>query len=282
MFRRGLLSIALLVCASLGVPGFAQTEEVTVPQAPALSELRPLVLEERVPRRWLHNNPDQYPLQPARWRRRVPRRCRTQGGYRQHCSGPRRIPQPQGPAADLAEHLGLGHRWTARWVMHKRPFEEWMAAVEHLDPRGRLTFPVPGGRMGRGFGRNRRGSISHRRHNGVDIGAPEGHPIVAARDGLVVYAGNELTGYGNIVILLHHEGYSTMYAHCRDATVFAGQYVGRGQTIAHVGDTGFAWAPHLHFEWRQRGWVRDPGRHFLPDENPLLPPVRRANEEGDS
>lgn len=277
MLRRGSLSLALLLCASVGLAQDGRE----APRAPALSDLEPLHLEERVPRRWLHNDPDAYPLQPARWRRRVPRRCRTQGGYRRFCSGDRRIPEPHGPAAELAEHLGLGHRWTARWLMHKRPFEEWLAAVEHLDPRGRLTFPVPGGRMGRGFGRNRRGSVRHRRHNGVDIGAPEGHPIVAARDGLVAYAGNELTGYGNVVILLHHEGYSTMYAHCRDTTVFAGQYVGRGQTIGHVGDTGFAWAPHLHFEWRQRGWVRDPARHFLPDDAPLLPP-RRGRAEGDS
>ncbi|MAQ18311.1 MAG: hypothetical protein CMN30_26380 [Sandaracinus sp.] len=249
------------------------------PSRPALADLAPLAIEERVPRQWLHNEPDRYPLRPARWRRRVPRECRTQGGYRDHCSGELRMPTPSGPAAALAEHLDLGGRMAARWLMHKRPFDEWLAAVEHLDPGPRLTFPVPGGRRGRGFGRNRRGSIAHRRHNGVDIGAPEGHPIVAAREGLVAYAGNELTGYGNVVILLHHEGYSTMYAHCVDLEVFAGQYVGRGQTIAHVGSTGFAWAPHLHFEWRQRGWVRDPGRHFLPDPHPLLPPLQSRGED---
>ena len=100
-------------------------------------------------------------------------------------------------------------------------------------------------------------------HRGVDIGGvDEGAPIRAARGGLVAYADNELTGYGNVVILLHHEGYSTFYAHCRALRVFAGQRVERGDVIAEVGMTGFAPAPHLHFEWRQRGWPRDPAPHF--------------------
>lgn len=273
------LLVASLATLALAVSGDAQeitsaeqveqvAEEMFVsPGAPELREAVPqdlnVVLEERVPQRWLHNQPDDYPLQPARWRRRMPRRCRTQGGYRDHCSGARRVPEPHGEAAALAERLGLGHRYTARYIMHKRPFDEWLAAVAHLDDTRRLEFPVPNGHMGRGFGRTRRGSLRNRRHNGVDIGAPEGNPIVAARDGLVVYSNNEITGYGNVVILLHGEGYSTFYAHCSATHVFAGQFVRRGQQIASIGDTGFAWAPHLHFEWRQRGWVRDPAPHFI-------------------
>ena len=259
--------------------GAADRAASAAPGSPPLSGLAPLVIAERVPRPWLHNDPDAYPLRPARWRRRLPRRCRTQGGYRDHCSGERRVAEPTAAADALARHLSLGQRFTARWLMQKRPFEEWMAAVDHLDGRSRLTFPVPGGRLGRGFGRNRRGSLSHRRHKGVDIGAPEGHAILAARDGLVAYSDNELTGYGNVVILLHHEGFTTMYAHCSETLVAAGEYVARGQPIARVGSTGFAWAPHLHFEWRQRGWVRNPARHFLRDPYPLLPPLRRARPE---
>jgi murein DD-endopeptidase MepM/ murein hydrolase activator NlpD len=287
LLRVGPLAALFLLAVPLAAQGptaegvrerAARPDSVEVPpRSPSLASLGRVVLEERVPRQWLHNDPDGYPLRPARWRRRLPRRCRTQGGYRRFCSGERHVPTPYGRAAALAEHLGLGHRWTAKWLMHKRPFDEWMAAVEHLSDRGRLTFPVPGGRLGRGFGRNRHGSLSHRRHNGVDIGAPEGHPILAARDGLVAYSDDELTGYGNVVILLHHEGYSTMYAHCSETLVFPGQYVARGQPIAKVGSTGFAWAPHLHFEWRQRGWVRNPARHFLDDPHPLLPPVRRRS-----
>ena len=72
------------------------------------------------------------------------------------------------------------------------------------------------------------------------------------------------------VLLLHREGFSTFYAHCVETLVFAGQYVRRGQPIARVGDTGFAWAPHLHFEWRQRGWPRMPGWIGSPDLVVLL------------
>lgn len=221
-------------------------------------------LAERVPARWLTEEADSYPLRPARWRRRMPRHCRTRGGYRAYCQGERRVPEPFGAIAIFAERLGLGRRATALQIMHGSPFPEWLEMVEDLDAQNALTFPVPSGHIGRGFGRTRQGTLRHRRHFGVDIGAEEGAPIVAARGGLVVYSDNELTGYGNVVILLHRGGYSTMYAHCRATHVFAGQHVSRGDVIAEVGQTGFAPAPHLHFEWRQRGWARDPVPYFIP------------------
>ena len=219
-------------------------------------------LTERVPERWLTDMTDDWPLTPERWRRRMPPECRTRGGYRDHCQGERLYPEPRGPAAELARRMGFGQRATALQLMHARPFEEWMDLVADLEPDGSLTFPVPEGHIGRGFGRTRSGSMRHRRHWGVDIGAEEGDPILAAREGIVVYADNGLTGYGNVVMLLHHEGYTTFYAHCRRSLVFAGQRVERGEQIAEVGMTGFAPAPHLHFEWRQRGWARDPVPHF--------------------
>jgi murein DD-endopeptidase MepM/ murein hydrolase activator NlpD len=169
-----------------------------------------------------------------------------------------------GPAAALARHLGLGLRATAMAVMHQRPLDEWLMAVRDLDSTERLTFPVPTGHAGRGFGYTRDPGLVHRRHDGIDIGAAEGDAIVAARGGLVVYSDNGITGMGNVVIVLHQDGASTLYAHCRANHVFAGQYVARGEIIAEVGETGFANAPHLHFEWRERGWLRDPGRHFIP------------------
>jgi len=219
-------------------------------------------LTTRVPPRWLTDMTADWPLTPERWRRRMPRECQTRGGYRDHCQGERLIAEPHGPEADLARRLALGQRATALHLMHHRPFDEWMDAVADLEPDESLTFPVANGHLGRGFGRTRTGSMSHRRHWGVDIGAEEGAPILAAREGLVVYADNGLTGYGNVVMLLHYEGFTTFYAHCRRITVFAGQRVARGAPIAEVGNTGFAPAPHLHFEWRQRGWPRDPVSHF--------------------
>jgi murein DD-endopeptidase MepM/ murein hydrolase activator NlpD len=155
--------------------------------------------------------------------------------------------------------------------MHHAPFPEWLAAVRGLDSEDRLTFPVPTGHMGRGFGFTRDDGLRHRRHDGVDIGGARGESIVAARGGLVVYSDNGITGMGNAVILVHPDGTSSLYAHCRATHVFAGQIVRRGEVIAEVGDTGFANAPHLHFEWRVRGRVRDPGRRFIRrDRDPAL------------
>lgn len=268
--RAALRVALLLVCA-----GTAVLAPALVAPAPAsaqqLDGIGRVVLEERVPAAWLTDASDAWPLQPARQRRRMPRRCRTRGGYRRFCQGERRVPAPFGPAASLAQYLGLGVRATAMQVMHQPPFDEWLAAVHDIDTERRLSFPVPTGHMGRGFGFTRDAGLRHRRHDGVDIGAPEGTPIVAARGGLVVYSDDGITGMGNAVIVLHQDGASTLYAHCRAALVFAGQYVARGEQIAEVGETGFANAPHLHFEWRLRGWVRDPARHFIPrDQDPAL------------
>ena len=223
-----------------------------------------VTLEGRVPARWLDDRTDQMPLTPARWRRRLPRECRTRGGYREHCQGERRVPTPHGPAAALARRLALGHRAAALVLRHGAPFPEWAAAAAGTDADTMLTFPVPEGRLGRGFGRVRGGELAHRRHFGIDIGADEGADVIAARGGLVVYSDDGLTGYGNAVMILHEDGFTTFYAHCYETLVFPGQRVRRGQRIARVGMTGFAPAPHLHFEWRQRGWARDPIPQMYP------------------
>ncbi len=232
------------------------------PEATGARALGRVIIEERMPEAWWSDAADSYPLQPERQRARMPRQCRTRGGYRQFCQGERIVPTPTGPAAELASWLGLGHRATALSMMHHAPLDEWMQAVEGLDADRELTFPVPVGHMGRGFGYTRDAGLAHTRHDGVDIGAPEGSAIVAARGGLVVYADNGITGMGNVLIVLHADGSSALYAHCVSIGVFAGQYVERGQEIARVGETGFARAPHLHFEWRQRGRARDPSRQF--------------------
>lgn len=250
MWRR--VTFAFAVTMSLAMPATADPEDDPVV----------VNLAERVPARWLTDMTDDWPLTPERWRRRMPPECRTRGGYRRLCQGPRLIPPPTGPAAELARRMGLGLRATALHLMHHRPFDEWMELVADMDSDRSLTFPVTEGRIGRGFGRTRSGSMSHRRHWGVDIGAEEGAPILASREGIVAYSDNGLTGFGNVVMLLHNEGHSTFYAHCRRILVYAGQRVQRGQQIAEVGQTGFAGAPHLHFEWRQRGWARDPVPQF--------------------
>jgi murein DD-endopeptidase MepM/ murein hydrolase activator NlpD len=87
-------------------------------------------------------------------------------------------------------------------------------------------------------------------HNGIDIAAPTGTPIVAAAGGVVIMA--EWWGdYGNFVAVAHGNGYVTYYAHLSEYGCYVGQYVGMGEVIGYMGSTGFSTGPHLHFEIRE-------------------------------
>ncbi|MBA2730923.1 MAG: M23 family metallopeptidase [Euzebyaceae bacterium] len=101
-----------------------------------------------------------------------------------------------------------------------------------------------------------------RLHAGLDIGAPEGSPIWAARAGTVTFAG-AMGGYGNLVLLDHGGGVSTAYAHQSSIMVSAGASVSAGQQIGQVGSTGNSTGPHLHFETRIGGSPQNP-RSYLP------------------
>jgi murein DD-endopeptidase MepM/ murein hydrolase activator NlpD len=105
-----------------------------------------------------------------------------------------------------------------------------------------------------------------RMHNGTDIGAPLGTPVLAAYDG-VVSAAQWSGGYGLMVTLQHLDGtQESRYAHLSEVFVESGQEVARGEVIGRVGSTGFSTGPHLHFEWRHLtndGWVAvDAGPHL--------------------
>jgi len=87
---------------------------------------------------------------------------------------------------------------------------------------------------------------------------PEGTPVKAAEDGVVAYAGNELKGYGNLVLVRHSNGYVTAYAHAKELMVKRGDPIKRGQVIAKSGQTGNVDAPQLHFEVRKGPAPQDP------------------------
>lgn len=94
-------------------------------------------------------------------------------------------------------------------------------------------------------------------HNGIDIASPVGTPIKAPADGKVVFAGRS-GGYGNMLIVQHGYGVTTMYAHLNKFHVKEGQIVKRGDTIGEVGTSGYSTGPHLHYEVQVDGIPTDP------------------------
>ena len=132
---------------------------------------------------------------------------------------------------------------------------------------GTFLWPVRG-RVLAGYGSGSDGT-----HNdGINIAAPRGTAVEAADGGVVAYAGNELRGYGNLILVKHANGWISAYAHCELMLVRRGDKVARGQVIARVGSTGNVGEPQLHFELRHENRAVDP-REFLA---PL--PTARGNE----
>jgi murein DD-endopeptidase MepM/ murein hydrolase activator NlpD len=96
------------------------------------------------------------------------------------------------------------------------------------------------------------------RHMGIDISSPLGTLIKASSGGKVLYSGNTIKGYGNLIILRHSEEYVSVYAHNQVNLVQEGVWVERGQVIGKVGQTGRATGPHLHFEIRKSNRAVNP------------------------
>jgi lipoprotein NlpD len=97
-----------------------------------------------------------------------------------------------------------------------------------------------------------------KRHQGIDISSPSGTPIKAAGPGWVIYSGNTIRGYGNLIIVRHSEEWVSVYAHNQVNLVEEGVWVEKGQMIGKVGQTGRASGPHLHFEIRKNNKAVDP------------------------
>ncbi len=114
-------------------------------------------------------------------------------------------------------------------------------------PPSVFQWPVEG-RLSSAFGQR-----NGRRHEGIDITAPEGTEIKAASDGVVTHSGWGPGEYGKAVIITHKDGYTTLYGHNSYNTVSEGAYVKAGQVIGRVGRTGNATGNHLHFEIRKDG-----------------------------
>lgn len=115
------------------------------------------------------------------------------------------------------------------------------------------------------FSRSRNHPIHHQAlpHEGVDVSAPRGTPILAAAKGRVVRAG-WVSGYGQMVEIDHGYGFTTRYGHASKLLVRVGQQVRRGDVVAQVGSTGIATSAHLHYEVRLNGRAQNPMNYVLP------------------
>jgi murein DD-endopeptidase MepM/ murein hydrolase activator NlpD len=138
------------------------------------------------------------------------------------------IPTAETPSGDTAPRTAAGATSGFRWPV-----------------RGRIIA---------GFGPKPNGQ----QNDGIDVAVPENTPIKAAEDGEVAYAGNELKGYGNLVLVKHPNGYVTAYAHAKELLVKRGDRIKRGDVIAKSGQSGNVDAPELHFEVRKGTAPVDP------------------------
>jgi len=134
-----------------------------------------------------------------------------------------------------------------------------------------LRSPLEFSRITSGFGLRRHPIFQQwRTHQGIDYGAPVGTRVKSTGDGVVAFAGRR-NGYGNLIVLRHHGGYSTYYAHLRNfaAGLKAGSRVVQGEIIGYVGQTGWASGPHLHYEFHLHDQYRNPLTMAFPAAQPI-------------
>ena len=146
---------------------------------------------------------------------------------------------------------------TSQAVPTLKPVTPVVGVVPEPQPRAssRFLWPV-NGKVISSFGAKKGGL-----HNdGINIAAPRGAPVRAAENGIVAYAGNELRGFGNLLLIKHADGWTSAYAHNDQLLVRRGDRVRRGQIIARVGSTGSVTSPQLHFELREGSEAIDPVR----------------------
>jgi murein DD-endopeptidase MepM/ murein hydrolase activator NlpD len=142
--------------------------------------------------------------------------------------------------------------------------------VAAAPPPKAAAIPTPPPRQGRGLEWPVKGQVvvpygsvaKGMRNDGINISAKLGTSVRAAEAGVVAYAGNELKGFGNMLLIKHSDGLITTYAHADEIKVQRGATVKRGQIIASVGQTGAVTSPQLHFEVRQGAKAVDPMQYL--------------------
>ncbi|WP_448031794.1 peptidoglycan DD-metalloendopeptidase family protein [Bradyrhizobium liaoningense] len=137
--------------------------------------------------------------------------------------------------------------------VEEKPAETQTKAAEATGALPTFRWPVRG-KVVTSYGAKTNGKSN----DGINLAVPEGTPVKAAEDGVVAYSGNELKGYGNLVLVRHANGYVTAYAHASELLVKRGDTIKRGQVIAKSGQSGEVASPQLHFEIRKGSSPVDP------------------------
>jgi murein DD-endopeptidase MepM/ murein hydrolase activator NlpD len=168
--------------------------------------------------------------------------------------------QPAPVAAPATKLAAAEPQQKARLAQATTTPEAAVAATETPVKTAEATGALPTfrwpvrGRVVTGYGAKTNGKSN----DGINVAVPEGTPVKAAEDGVVAYSGNELKGYGNLVLIRHSNGYVTAYAHASELMVKRGETIKRGQIIAKSGQSGEVGSPQLHFEIRKGSSPVDP------------------------
>ncbi len=168
-------------------------------------------------------------------------------------------PDQKGPRSDVAASTKQnedGNAFGSRFSAVLPPETKIAAADPQSDASGAIvTFRWPvRGRVIASFG----SKINGKDNDGIDIAVPEGTLVKSALEGVVAYSGNELKGYGNLILVRHRNGYVTAYAHLSEILVKRGDDVRRGQVVGKSGKSGDVASPQLHFEIRKGSSPVDP------------------------
>ena len=167
-------------------------------------------------------------------------------------------PQVAQPRTIPVQRVATAPTQTVRVATQEPPTTETAASTS--EPAGAMPsfrWPVHG-RVIAAFGPKTNGG----QNDGINLAVPEGTPIKAADDGVVAYAGNELKGYGNLVLIRHANGFVSAYANAKELLVKRGDSIKRGQVIANAGQTGNVTSPQLHFEIRKGSTPVDPTKYL--------------------
>jgi murein DD-endopeptidase MepM/ murein hydrolase activator NlpD len=164
------------------------------------------------------------------------------------------------PAAPVQQLAAAAPQQSARLAQATTNVEEKPTAEAPVVKPGEATGALPTfrwpvrGKVITSYGAKTNGKAN----DGINLAVPEGTPVKAAEDGVVAYSGNELKGYGNLVLVRHSNGYVTAYAHASELMVKRGDTIKRGQIIAKSGQSGEVGSPQLHFEIRKGSSPVDP------------------------